>query len=185
MQINQFSWQTPTAGRIFNPKFVLMCSTATLCSPGGKDKGSALYWPAIQEHSLLLKYDKQGDGLPENEGYPDQTYDTWVVRGESAYSAQSVAQRRCVPLRNCKQLGDSAAATRYHDLFQQRTSKLHQEKSGMANIPLRHRKRISRDIQADQTGGAVVRQHDPASVNLFPATCRSVSLKKNLCLTTS
>ena len=33
----------------------------------------------------LQQYDHDGDGLPENNGYPDQTYDEWVVQGESAY----------------------------------------------------------------------------------------------------
>lgn len=33
----------------------------------------------MMEKSLL--WDKDGDGLIENEGYPDQTFDTWVMEG--------------------------------------------------------------------------------------------------------
>jgi len=33
----------------------------------------------------LKKYDKDGDGVIENEGFPDQTYDAWSVRGIGAY----------------------------------------------------------------------------------------------------
>ncbi len=29
--------------------------------------------------------DRDGDGLPEHDGLPDQTYDTWPMRGPSAY----------------------------------------------------------------------------------------------------
>lgn len=28
-----------------------------------------------------LKFDKDGDGLIENSGFADQTYDAWVVTG--------------------------------------------------------------------------------------------------------
>jgi non-lysosomal glucosylceramidase len=58
-----------------------------------------------------------GDGLPENEGYPDQTYDEWVVRGVSAYSdgLWLAALRSAEEI--AKQLGDPTAAIKYHDLF--------------------------------------------------------------------
>jgi len=32
-------------------------------------------------------YDRDGDGLIENDGFPDQTYDIWTVTGPSAYTA--------------------------------------------------------------------------------------------------
>jgi non-lysosomal glucosylceramidase len=31
------------------------------------------------------QFDKDKDGMIENEGFPDQTYDTWSVSGVSAY----------------------------------------------------------------------------------------------------
>ena len=34
----------------------------------------------------LRQYDTDGDGLIENGGFPDQTYDDWIATGESAYS---------------------------------------------------------------------------------------------------
>ncbi len=43
-------------------------------------------WPGVVkavEH--IDQFDKDGDGLPENEGFPDQTYDVWVMKGPSAY----------------------------------------------------------------------------------------------------
>lgn len=118
MQINQFSWQDTNGWKDLNPKFVLMVYRDFVLT-GGKDKDFLRYtWPAIQEAlTYLLKYDKNGDGLPENEGYPDQTYDTWVVRGESAYSGSLWLASLRSAEEIAKQLGDSAAATRYHDLF--------------------------------------------------------------------
>lgn len=43
-------------------------------------------WGAIAETLAYLKqFDKDGDGIPENSGAPDQTFDDWQLRGISAY----------------------------------------------------------------------------------------------------
>jgi non-lysosomal glucosylceramidase len=117
-QINQFSWQDTNGWKDLNPKFVLMVYRDFVLT-GGKDKDFLRYsWPAVQEAlAYLRKYDKDGDGLPENEGYPDQTYDEWVVRGESAYSGGLFLAALRSAEEIAKQLGDSAKASEYHDLF--------------------------------------------------------------------
>ncbi|NER35873.1 MAG: bile acid beta-glucosidase [Oscillatoria sp. SIO1A7] len=43
-------------------------------------------WPAVvQALSYLKEFDKDGDGIPENSGAPDQTFDDWRLQGASAY----------------------------------------------------------------------------------------------------
>jgi non-lysosomal glucosylceramidase len=43
-------------------------------------------WPAIVQTLAYLKtFDKDGDGIPENSGAPDQTFDDWRMQGVSAY----------------------------------------------------------------------------------------------------
>jgi non-lysosomal glucosylceramidase len=43
-------------------------------------------WHAIVETLNYLKtFDKDGDGIPENSGAPDQTFDDWRLQGVSAY----------------------------------------------------------------------------------------------------
>ncbi|MEO1373896.1 MAG: GH116 family glycosyl hydrolase [Cyanobacteria bacterium J06635_10] len=43
-------------------------------------------WNAIVETLNYLKaFDKDGDGIPENSGAPDQTFDDWRLQGVSAY----------------------------------------------------------------------------------------------------
>ncbi|MBW4681937.1 MAG: bile acid beta-glucosidase [Microcoleus vaginatus WJT46-NPBG5] len=43
-------------------------------------------WPAVVETLAYLKtFDKDGDGIPENAGAPDQTFDDWQLQGVSAY----------------------------------------------------------------------------------------------------
>jgi len=85
-QVNQFSWQNTNGWKDLNSKFVLMAWRDYVFS-GRNDKQFLQYiWPAVQEAlEYLRKFDRDGDGIPENDGYPDQTYDVWVVRGESAY----------------------------------------------------------------------------------------------------
>lgn len=43
-------------------------------------------WPAIVKALAYLKtFDIDGDGIPENSGAPDQTFDDWRLQGVSAY----------------------------------------------------------------------------------------------------
>jgi non-lysosomal glucosylceramidase len=43
-------------------------------------------WPAIVDALAYLKnFDEDGDGIPENSGAPDQTFDDWKMQGVSAY----------------------------------------------------------------------------------------------------
>uniref|UniRef100_A0A7N0TV28 Glycosyl-hydrolase family 116 catalytic region domain-containing protein n=1 Tax=Kalanchoe fedtschenkoi TaxID=63787 RepID=A0A7N0TV28_KALFE len=43
-------------------------------------------WPAVRAAmDYMDQFDRDNDGLIENDGFPDQTYDTWTVHGVSAY----------------------------------------------------------------------------------------------------
>ena len=43
-------------------------------------------WDAVVETLAYVKtFDKDGDGIPENSGAPDQTFDDWRLQGVSAY----------------------------------------------------------------------------------------------------
>ena len=43
-------------------------------------------WPSIVQTLAYLKtFDEDGDGIPENSGAPDQTFDDWRMQGVSAY----------------------------------------------------------------------------------------------------
>mmetsp|Transcript_17192 Transcript_17192/g.48392 ORF Transcript_17192/g.48392 Transcript_17192/m.48392 type:complete len:1303 (+) Transcript_17192:90-3998(+) len=44
-------------------------------------------WASMQKAiQYVSDFDTDGDGLIENQGFPDQTYDTWAAMGPSAYS---------------------------------------------------------------------------------------------------
>jgi non-lysosomal glucosylceramidase len=118
VEINQFSWQDTNGWKDLNPKFVLLVYRDFVLT-GSKDKEFLRdTWPAVQESlAYLRQYDTDGDGLPENGGYPDQTYDEWIVRGESAYSGGLWLASLRAAEEIAKHLGDPARATQYHELF--------------------------------------------------------------------
>jgi len=68
-----------------NSKFVLQIARDYFLT---KDKAFLeTVWPAVKQAvATMNKFDKNGDGMVENEGFPDQTYDAWSVKGVSAYT---------------------------------------------------------------------------------------------------
>ena len=67
--------------------FVLQVWRTFKLAPGGEDvRFLADCWPAAVEALRYLKaFDTNGDGLPDNGGAPDQTFDDWPLLGVSAY----------------------------------------------------------------------------------------------------
>ncbi len=120
IQPNQFSWQNTNDWKDLNSKFVLMVYRDYVFT-GKKDIAFLRYtWPAVQEAlQHLRRYDRDGDGIPENDGYPDQTYDVWVVRGESAYCGGLWLAKVRAAEEIARALGDGSAVTKYRDLFAQ------------------------------------------------------------------
>jgi non-lysosomal glucosylceramidase len=117
-KVNQFSWQNTDDWKDLNTKFVLMVYRDYVLT-GRKDTQFLLdTWPSVQlAVEYLRKYDRNGDGIPENDGFPDQTYDTWVVRGESAYCGGLWLGALRAAEEIARVLNDSPAQTKYHDLF--------------------------------------------------------------------
>ena len=67
--------------------FVLQVWRTFLFAPSGEDLGFlADCWPAVVSALGYLKqFDVNNDGLPDNGGAPDQTFDDWPLKGVSAY----------------------------------------------------------------------------------------------------
>jgi len=86
VMINSYRWQDTNTWKDLNSKFVLLLWRDFFLT-GAKDiellrKSVDAMESAIQ---FLKRFDRNGDFLPENDGVPDQTYDTWTMKGESAY----------------------------------------------------------------------------------------------------
>lgn len=82
---NWYRFQDVNAWKDLAPKFVLQAwRDAVAAGPAG-DALIRDVWPTVESVlSRLATFDRDGDGLPEHDG-PDQTYDTWPMRGPSAY----------------------------------------------------------------------------------------------------
>jgi non-lysosomal glucosylceramidase len=67
--------------------FVLQVWRTYKLAPSGEDlRFLADCWPAaVMALRHLKQFDANGDGLPDNGGAPDQTFDDWPLQGVSAY----------------------------------------------------------------------------------------------------
>src|SRR5262249_37467456 len=115
---NQFSWQNTVRWKDLNSKFVLMVWRDYVYS-GKKDRAFLEYtWPSAKlALDYLKQFDLDGSGLPDGEGFPDQTYDTWRVHGDSAYSGGLYLAALRAGEEIAKLLGDNTQAQQYRALF--------------------------------------------------------------------
>ncbi|XP_046752311.1 non-lysosomal glucosylceramidase [Diprion similis] len=82
--INAYPVHDVSEWRDLNPKYVLSCYRDYKLSNDVEYLRDL--WPVLKQvMDVSLTWDKDGDGLIENGGFPDQTYDTWVMDGNSAY----------------------------------------------------------------------------------------------------
>jgi non-lysosomal glucosylceramidase len=118
VSVNEPGWQDTNDWKDLNSKFVLMVYRDYVLT-GKKDTAFLReMWPAVQAAMTYLRQFDHGGGIPENGGYPDQTYDSWVVRGVSAYCGGLWLAALRASEETGQALGERRAAEEYHDLFQ-------------------------------------------------------------------
>jgi non-lysosomal glucosylceramidase len=116
--VNQPGWQDTNDWKDLNSKFVLMVYRDYVFT-GRKDTAFLREtWPAVKDAIEYLRQFDHGGGVPENSGYPDQTYDSWTVRGVSAYSGGLWLAALRAGEESAHTLGDKVTADKYHLLFQ-------------------------------------------------------------------
>ncbi|MFZ0734065.1 MAG: non-lysosomal glucosylceramidase [Candidatus Sulfotelmatobacter sp.] len=116
--VNEPGWQDTNDWKDLNSKFVLMVYRDYVLT-GSNDKAFLReMFPAVKDAMKYLRQFDHGAGIPENSGYPDQTYDSWVVRGVSAYCGGLWLGAVRATEEMGRALGDSDTATEYHQLFQ-------------------------------------------------------------------
>ena len=102
------------------PKFVLQVWRDAVAA--GPEAGDALIrdaFPTVERvlHGLAAS-DRDGDGLPEHDGIPDQTYDTWPMRGPSAYGGSLWLAATAAAEAMARRLGDREAEGRWAGWFE-------------------------------------------------------------------
>ena len=112
---NSYTWRDINIWKDLNSKFVLQVWRDVLLVPAPDLAREA--WPAVvQAMDYLAEYDRDGDGLPEHDGQPDQTYDMWSMRGPSSYSGALWLAALRASIRLGEMAGDSGNVARFRDL---------------------------------------------------------------------
>jgi non-lysosomal glucosylceramidase len=115
--VNEPGWQDTNDWKDLNSKFVLMVYRDYVLT-GRKDTAFLREtWPAVKAAIEYLRQFDHGGGVPENSGYPDQTYDDWVVRGVSAYSGGLWLAALRAGEETARMVGDTKTTAEYHALF--------------------------------------------------------------------
>jgi non-lysosomal glucosylceramidase len=119
VEINQYEWQSSSRWKDLNTKFVLLIwRDYALTGKEDKEFLRAVYPSVRLAMNYMRQFDKDGDGLIENDGYPDQTYDNWITRGASAYSGGLYLAALRATEEMAKALGDAKTAADCKSLFQ-------------------------------------------------------------------
>ncbi len=71
-------------------------------------------WRPLREtHAYMQQFDHDGDGIPEDDGVPDQTYDSWTMTGTGAYIGSLWIAGLEAMAAIARELGEQGAAREY------------------------------------------------------------------------
>lgn len=100
-----------------NSKFVLQVYRDVVVT-GDKSFAKAV-WPSVYiAMAFMDQFDKDGDGMIENDGFPDQTYDAWSVRGVSAYCGGLWVAALQAASAMAQEVGDTSSANYFWIRYQ-------------------------------------------------------------------
>jgi non-lysosomal glucosylceramidase len=118
LKSNHYIWQDVNRWKDLNAKYVLrLYRNVVLFGEKSLDKQT---WESVKlAMDFLQAMDRDGDGIPENEGIPDQTYDTWPVTGASAYCGSLWLGALAASRELAKIAGDNKAAGEYDGQLEQ------------------------------------------------------------------
>jgi non-lysosomal glucosylceramidase len=116
---NRYRFQDVSGWKDLGPKFVLQAWRDVVAAGPDGDALIREVWPTVNDVlTRLSAMDRDGDGLPEHDGLPDQTYDTWPMRGPSAYGGSLWLAALAAAEAMATLLGDTDAARRWEGWFE-------------------------------------------------------------------
>jgi non-lysosomal glucosylceramidase len=116
---NWYRFQDVNGWKDLGPKFVLQAwRDAQAAGPAGDALIAEVYPTVDAVLRRLAAADRDGDGLPEHDGVPDQTYDTWPMRGPSAYGGSLWLAAVAAAEAMAGRLGDRESAGRWAGWFE-------------------------------------------------------------------
>lgn len=115
-EMNAYNIHDTSRWKDLNPKFVLQVYR-DFAATGDLSFGADV-WPAVcAAIEYMDQFDRDNDGMIENDGFPDQTYDAWTVHGISAYCGSLWLAALQAAAAMAIQLGDRAFADKCRDKF--------------------------------------------------------------------
>jgi non-lysosomal glucosylceramidase len=116
---NWYRFQDVNGWKDLGPKFVLQAwRDAVAAGPDGDALISDVFPTVDAVLRRLAAADRDGDGLPEHDGEPDQTYDTWPMHGPSAYGGSLWLAATAAAERMAACLGDVEAERHWAGWFE-------------------------------------------------------------------
>jgi non-lysosomal glucosylceramidase len=126
VKTNAYDDIDPNRWKDLGPKFVLQVARY-LSRIGWEDRGFLHgVWPAVKSAlSHAEQQDTNGDGLPDNEGIPDQTFDKWPMTGASAYCGGLTVAALVAAREIAEWCGDPGAGKHYDAWCRKAARSLH------------------------------------------------------------
>lgn len=151
-EVNAYNFFNTDRWKDLNSKFVLQVYRDFVAT-GDKCFGKSV-WPSVYiAIAYMDQFDKDGDGMIENEGFPDQTYDAWTVSGVSTYSGGLWVAALQAASAMAREVGDAAAADYLWVKFQKAKSVYDKLWNGSYFNYDNSGRRSSSSIHADQLAG--------------------------------
>ncbi|XP_012264048.2 non-lysosomal glucosylceramidase [Athalia rosae] len=175
--INAYPIHDVSEWRDLNPKYVVSCYRDYKFFEN--DEFLKNLWPTIKQvMDLTHEWDKDGDGLIENSGFPDQTFDSWVMQGPSAYCGGLwLAALKCAS-KIAEILGHDQDSKRYSEVLE-RGKHAYQEKlwNGQYYNFDGSNKGYSKSIMSDQLCGHWFLRASGFAHDVFPEDRVKTTLK--------
>jgi non-lysosomal glucosylceramidase len=116
---NWYKFQDVSGWKDLGPKFVLQAWRDVVAAGDDGDALIRAVFPTVDAVLCrLAQSDRDGDGLPEHDGEPDQTYDTWPMHGPSAYGGSLWLAATLAAEAMALRIGDGDAAARWAGWFE-------------------------------------------------------------------
>ncbi len=117
-KVNAATYQDVGLWKDLNPKFVLQVYRDYIAT-GNKDFVAGVWDEVRTAIGHMEPFDVDEDGLIENDGFPDQTYDTWSMYGPSAYCGGLWLACLSAAAAMADLLGHAKVATKYRKKLKQ------------------------------------------------------------------